>query len=292
MAFNYSTYPKARFVNEFGCVDTVSCPHVVSQLTDALAIRFLSQPSFYSWEEVLEHPADFEFNSTVVRARDHHDPAQGLAVPNPNERGQAQMTEAVERYLPRPGTPDANQTFAQWCWSTQLFQALNVAAEVAFYRRGAGAPEHNMGALVWQLNGVWQGTSWSALEHSGRWKALQYALSSGFAPVAVYPFWVAQSETLEVVVTSDRGETVRGRAQLTWYAWDGAVVNASTVAFAVPPLNSSVVHRAAGLARVLPDGKDAADVFLLVNVTADVGGRAVAQEQYVRADRVHPRSRS
>lgn len=43
------------------------------------------------------------------------------------------------------------QTFAQWCWSTQVFQAMNMVSEIAFYRLGAGRPENNLGALVWQL---------------------------------------------------------------------------------------------------------------------------------------------
>jgi hypothetical protein len=109
-------------------------------------------PSFYSWEEVLESPDDFSFNSTIVASRDHHPPAGSLAWPNPNApQGQGQMTVAVELWLPRPGTSDSNQTFAQWCWSTQIFQSLNMVSEVAFYRRGAGRGENNLGALVWQL---------------------------------------------------------------------------------------------------------------------------------------------
>ena len=73
-------------------------------------IRFHSMPSFYSWEEVLTSPDDFSFNSTVVMSRDHHPPAGGLAFPNPNApQGQIQMTQAVELWLPTPGTSDSNQ---------------------------------------------------------------------------------------------------------------------------------------------------------------------------------------
>lgn len=117
---------------------------------------FHSMPSFFSWEEVLQSPSDFSFNSTVVMSRDHHPPAGSLAWPNPNApQGQAQLTEAVELWLPTPGTSDQNQTFAQWCWSTQIFQSLNMVSEIAFYRRGAGRGENNLGSLVWQL------VSWS-----------------------------------------------------------------------------------------------------------------------------------
>ncbi|TFK89847.1 glycoside hydrolase family 2 protein [Polyporus arcularius HHB13444] len=260
VAFDYSTYPVARFVNEFG---------------------WPSMPSFYSWEEVLLNPEDFSFNSTVVASRDHHNPAMGLTWPNPNSvDGQGQMTRAVELILPTPNTTNSNQTFAQWCWSTQVFQSLNMASEIAWYRRGAGLGENNLGALVWQLNDIWQGVSWSSIEYSGRWKVLQYGLTNIFSPVVIYPFYYANNETLEVLVTSDRWETVEGSAQLTWYDWSGTQLNTSTVPFSVPTLNNSLVFQATGLDNIVPPGHNASDVFLLLNITAQVDNRSVTQEQY------------
>ena len=244
---------------------------------------FHSMPSFYSWEEVLLNPEDFAFNSTVVASRDHHPPAGSLAFPNPNaNQGQAQMTQGVELFLPTPNTTDANQTFAQWCWSTQVFQSMNMVSEIAWYRRGAGLGENNLGALVWQLNDIWQGVSWSAMEYSGRWKVLQYGLASIFSPVTIYPFWYAGNETLEVLVTSDRWEVVRGTAELTWYGWSGEALSSGLrVEFEVPSLNNSVVYEMSGLDAILPPGRAAKDVFMLLNVTAEVDGKTVTQESYV-----------
>ena len=239
-------------------------------------------PSFYSWEEVLLSPEDFSFNSTVVASRDHHPPAGSLAFPNPNApQGQAQMTQGVELYLPTPNTTNANQTFAQWCWSTQIFQSMNMLSEIAWYRRGAGLGENNLGALVWQLNDIWQGVSWSSIEYSGRWKVLQYGLTSIFSPVTIYPFWYANNQTLEALVTSDRWEVVRGTAQLTWYDWSGKTLTSAKVPFEVPSLNNSVVYRASGFGEVLPTGAAAEDVFMLLNITAEVDRKTVTQESYV-----------
>ncbi|KAH9885437.1 glycoside hydrolase [Cubamyces lactineus] len=259
-AFNYSTYPLSRFMNEFG---------------------FHSLPSFYSWEEVLTSPEDFSFNSTVVASRDHHPPAGSLAWPNPNApQGQGQMTTAVELWLPTPNTTDTNQTFAQWCWSTQVFQSLNMVSEIAFYRRGAGRPENNLGALVWQLNDIWQGASWSAIEYSGRWKVLQYGMANIYQPVVVYPFWTADSETLEVTVTSDRWEPVSGSVQMTWYDWSGEQINFSREPFTVPSLNNTVILEVTGLDNILPFGYNVTDVWMRVNITAEVDNRTVTHEQY------------
>ncbi|KDR78198.1 hypothetical protein GALMADRAFT_138324 [Galerina marginata CBS 339.88] len=259
-AFLYTSFPTSRFVNEFG---------------------FHSMPSFYSWEEVLTSPEDFSFNSTVVMSRDHHPAAGSLAFPNPNaNQGQGQMTMAVQTWLPTPSTTDTNQTFAQWCFSTQVFQDLAMISQIAWYRHGAGRGENNLGALVWQLNDIWQGVSWSSIEYSGRWKVLNYGLTSIFSPVIIYPFWVAQTENLQVMVTSDRWESVSGTAQLTWYDWNGNVLNSTRQPFTVPTLNNSLIMEGTNLSTILPAGHDATQAWLLLNVTAKVDGKTVTNEQY------------
>ncbi|KII92211.1 glycoside hydrolase family 2 protein [Plicaturopsis crispa FD-325 SS-3] len=260
-AFNLSTFPVSRFVNEFG---------------------FHSMPSIYSWAEVLEHPEDYSFNSSAVAARDHHPAAGNLSYPNPNApAGQFQMTSAVELWLPTPSTNDSYSTFAQWCWSTQVFQSMTTVAQIAWYRRGAGRGENNLGSLVWQLNDVWQGISWSAIEYSGRWKVMQYGIAGAYAPVIISPFWYPGNETLEVVVTSDELVATHGSAQLTWYDWLGTPLNSSIHDFTVPALNNSVIYKQSGLSTILPTGKNASEVWLHLNVTAEVKGNVtVVNEQY------------
>lgn len=241
-------------------------------------------PSFYSWEEVLESPDDFTFNGTVVASRDHHPPAGSLAWPNRNsDQGQGQMSMAVEQWLPTPKTSDSNQTFAQWCWSTQLFQSLNMVSEIAWYRRGAGLGENNLGALVWQLNDIWQGASWSSIEYSGRWKVLHYGEANIYTPVVIYPFWTPENATLEILATSDRWYTVEGTAQLTWYSWDGSEIESSSKKFSIPTLNNSVIFHGEGLNNIIPAGHNDTDVFLLLNLTAHTEDGVVTHEQYVRA---------
>ncbi|KAF8525862.1 glycoside hydrolase [Hysterangium stoloniferum] len=258
VAFDYSTYPVSRYVNEFG---------------------YHSMPSFYSWEEVLESPADFFFNSTVVVSRDHHPPAGNLAFPNPNgPQGQMQMEQAVRLWLPTPGTSNSNQTFAQWCWSTQIFQSMAMVSQIAFYRLGAGKPENNLGALVWQLNDIWQGVSWSSIEYSGRWKVLHYGESQIFAPVVIYPFWTAATELLEVYVISDRWEPIKGIATMSWYTWQGKILNTKNVHFSVPSLNNSLIQSTTGLTNILPAGFNETEVFMKLDVTATIDSVTVTNE--------------
>ncbi|KAL1712027.1 glycoside hydrolase family 2 protein [Schizophyllum commune] len=256
-AFNYSTFPLSRFVNEFG-------------------------------------------------SRDHHPPARLLDFPSPNApQGRYEMTAPVELWLPTPSTTDPKHNFTQWCRSTQ----------VAFYRRGCGAgslsrdatwhvllsgsrslrrrdaigvgngtgagrPERNLGALVWQLSDVWHGIFWAAIEYSGRWKPLQYALGNVFEKVAVYAFWDAAAERLEVDVVSDRLEGVRGVAQLTWYDWKGGMLRSEVVELGLGAVNYTTVLEGEGLTDILPDDRAKEDVWLLVNSVALVDGEIVTSENY------------
>jgi beta-mannosidase len=159
---------------------------------------------------------------------------------------------------------------------------MAMVAQVAWYRHGAGQTENNLGALVWQLNDIWQGVSWSSIEYSGRWKVLQYGLTGAFSPVIIYPFWTAKNESLEVLVISDRWESVTGFAQLTWYDWNGTLLDSEMHAFEVGSLNNSLIVEKKGLKNILPTGKKATEVWMLLNVTAEVEGRIVTNEQWVR----------
>jgi beta-mannosidase len=202
---------------------------------------------------------------------------------------------AAELWLPVPpilgtnssitsGSALDNATFAAWCYTTQVFQALTIASEINFYRRGAGLPNNNLGGIVWQLNDIWQAPSWSSIEYDGRWKVLAYAEERAYRPITINPFWIPDVANLEVSVMSDVlvGD-VQGIVQMTWYDWHGTVVQAiPTVNFTVAGLNFTAVLNETGLNTVLPPGKEVQDVWMLVNVTAQIpGGGTVTNETYV-----------
>lgn len=71
--------------------------------------------------------------------------------------------------------------FENIVYVTQILQAMAIKAGVEHFRRNRGKC---MGALYWQLNDNWPVASWSSIDYFGRWKALQYAAVSFFAPVA------------------------------------------------------------------------------------------------------------
>lgn len=111
---------------------------------------------------------------------------------------------------------------------------------------------------------------------------LHYGESQIFSPVAIYPFWTAANESLEVQVISDRWTPVKGTAQLSWYTWNGTALNTSTVDFTVPSLNSTLIYSAVGLQNAIPSGFNDVDVFLIMNLTAHTDSGTVTNEAVVR----------
>lgn len=84
------------------------------------------------------------------------------------------------------------------------------------------------------------------------------------------------------MVTSDLWEEASSSATWTWYDWQGNALNQTTMTFAVPLLNNSVLYSAQGLANFLTHGTNATDVWMHLNVTAGASNPTTINEQVVR----------
>ncbi|OZJ03656.1 hypothetical protein BZG36_03551 [Bifiguratus adelaidae] len=259
-SFNITTYPIGRFANEFG---------------------FHSMPSYESWTEALTSPEDYSFNSTVVMSHDHHPPAGNLSFPNPNApQGQAQMTVAIDTWYPAINATDNSTLFRLQCWATQLFQGQYMQNEVEFYRRGAGRPENNLGALMWQLNDQWVGATWAAIEYNLRWKVTQYHLKRTYQPVIISPEWSVVNNAFALYTTSSvLNNSVSGAAQWTWYDWNGNAIESSTKNFTTQSLNNTLLYNTTGTGE--PKENATTDVWLYMNLTVtDPSGMQYTHENY------------
>jgi beta-mannosidase len=225
VAFNLSTYPVGRFANEFG---------------------FHSMPSLQTWEQAIA-PEDLHFNSTTVVLRNHHYPPGGYNTSNFHNAtiGMVEMTLAVERYYPVPFHSNPIANFSAWCHTTQIFQADFYRSQIAYYRRGSGFPERQLGSLYWQLEDQWQAPTWAGIEYDGRWKVLHYIAKDIYQPVIIASYWNYTTGDLTSYVTSDLWDEVQGTATFAWYKYDGTLISPPVdVLFTVGALNTTQVFQA------------------------------------------------
>ncbi|OCL07281.1 glycoside hydrolase family 2 protein [Glonium stellatum] len=246
-AFNFGSYPVGRFANEFG---------------------YHSMPSLQSWRQAVA-PSDLYFNSSVIQLRNHHYPPGGLNTTNfaNTIKGMAEMTLAAQRWYPVPNKADPVANFSAWCHTTQIFQADFYTSQIQYYRRGSGMRERQLGSLYWQLEDIWQAPTWAGIEYDGRWKVLHYRAKDIYQPVIISPFLEAETQNLEVYVTSDLWSPATGLANFTWYDWSGNRLNIST------PTSAPVTVGALNTTRVLQantsgvlSGYDAANAILVMDV--------------------------
>lgn len=131
-------------------------------------------------------------------------------------KGQVEMKDLIESHLPFPREFNSTEAFPTMLYLAQIMQSMGQKTQTEFYRRlvdklnttdGTG---HNMGALYWQLNDIWEGCSWasfgkckmryrydvfvkkkmkmSLLEINGRWKMFANYIKRAFHPVLPSPF--------------------------------------------------------------------------------------------------------
>jgi beta-mannosidase len=100
-----------------------------------------------------------------------------------------------------------------------------------------------MGTLYWQLNDTWPVASWSSIDYHGRWKALQYMAKRLFLPVLVSGVEDLGSGVVDVHVTSDLREAVKG--ELTWTLTDleGLKLASESLAVEIPAQQNTLATR-------------------------------------------------
>ena len=153
-----STYPRAKFVSEFG---------------------FQSFPSWVVYENATE-PQDWDYTSPMTAFRQRH--------PGDTEDMLHQMASHYQVPPPKapPGSPPSAQAslFKQFIYLTQVYQAASYDTASAYWRRIKTDPDaQTMGVLYWQLNDIWPGFSWTSIDYGGHWRLLHYAVKRFFAPV-------------------------------------------------------------------------------------------------------------
>ena len=96
--------------------------------------------------------------------------------------------------------------------------------ETEFYRRNRAIDPktgkgNTMGALYWQINDIWQTSSWASIEFGGKWKALQSYAIQFFENFLVSPY-EDRDHTLKVsLVRDDYSSDIEFDLSIKIYKW-------------------------------------------------------------------------
>merc|ERR1711871_779932 len=77
--------------------------------------------------------------------------------------------------------------------------------------------------LYWQLNDIWQGPSWTSLEHSGRWRLTHNAVQRSFEPLLlsiVVDSDASGKKSLRTYLTSDLTKNITAKLKVGFAKWN------------------------------------------------------------------------
>jgi beta-mannosidase len=133
-------------------------------------------------------------------------------------------------------------TIEEYVDFTMVSQAEGLKFGIEHYRR---RQPHCSGTLVWQLNDVWPGFSWSVLDHDLLPKAGYHYLRRVYAPVLAS--FRADGDTLELWLSNSGRSSARGRLVITLAGFDGSVDRREEITVDVEAGESLIVWRATGV---------------------------------------------
>ncbi|KAK6858452.1 glycoside hydrolase family 2 protein [Apiospora arundinis] len=235
------SYAPSSTSNGFISLNFTDAPYMQQRYNNLEPGHIYGETDYYHYESsVAFNNSAYPVDMARIRTRERpllqldirHLPQQALPPGGLNttnyrntSKGMAEMTIAAQRWYPTPDKTDSIANFSAWCWTTQVFQADYYGAQIQFYRRGSGLPQRTLGSLYWQLEDQWAAPTWAGIDRAGRWKILHYRARDLYSNVIISPFWNATTRELEVWVTSDLWDKVRGTVHTQWYTWDGKEVN-------------------------------------------------------------------
>ncbi|WP_106768157.1 beta-mannosidase [Paenibacillus faecalis] len=145
---------------------------------------------------------------------------------------------------------------------SMLTQAEGLKYGIEHYRRNK--PETS-GALFWQLNDCWPGTSWSVIDYYGLPKAAYHYSRKFFAPVLLTADHDAGQE-FKLWALNDRIQSYEDTIRLAVYKMDGTVVFERSFDLTVP--GNSKMQVIALTETELTNGEEASNLVCVVSSTS------------------------
>jgi beta-mannosidase len=161
--------------------------------------------------------------------------------------------------------------FESFLYVSQVLQAEGIKIGAEHLRR---IMPHNMGSLFWQIDDCWPVASWSSIDYTGRWKALQFYARRFYNDILVSPH--EENGNLNFYVVSDRLQPTAAQLQVSLLDFEGHSLWSQQADIEVAALKSKSYLTVP--IETLLKGKDAKSVFLFAELL--VGGKPVSRNEH------------
>ena len=131
------------------------------------------------------------------------------------------------------------EKFEDLIYMTNLIQKECIQDATEHWRRNRGRCN---GSLFWQYNDCWQAPSWSSVDFTGKWKALQYASRHFFEPVCVSV--EETNKDYKIYAINDLREEKNVKISITLSTVDGKILSSNELTKTLTPLSSECVFGA------------------------------------------------
>ncbi len=126
--------------------------------------------------------------------------------------------------------------FEDLIYMTQLTQKECIRDATEHWRRNKGRCN---GSVFWQFNDCWQAPSWSSVDYTGKWKALQYSARHFFEPLCVSI--EDKGNTYKVYAINDLREEKRVKIKVNVASLGGRSLFTKTFGKTLSPFESCLV---------------------------------------------------
>ena len=154
--------------------------------------------------------------------------------------------------------------FDSFLYVSQVLQAEGIRVGAEHLRR---IMPHNMGSLYWQIDDCWPVASWSSIDYTGRWKALQYYARRFYSEILVSPH--EEKGSLAFYVISDRPTATAAQLKVSLLDFAGRTLWSQQQEMVIEGLNSKL-YFAVPLNTML-DLQDRKGVFVFTELLVDGG---------------------
>ncbi len=168
--------------------------------------RFMSEYGFQGMPNLntfREFANDEDLNTNSVAVKNHQKHPTGY--------------QTIQTYMERDYKVPTQ--FEDYVYVSQLLQAEGMKTAIETHRR---TKPYCMGSLYWQFNDCWPVTSWSSMDYSGNWKALQYQVKRSFDNILVSVTEVGNYCQIKIV--NDELKAKKGKLKVELFDFCGELL--------------------------------------------------------------------